>query len=395
MLLAAVVLLIAVTVLFTFSIRDKDMPPPEPVSPTRHLEERKAAIYENLRDLQFEYRVGKLSDADYQQTKLGLQKELAGVLAEIEKVTASGKLGSARRRSNGRESQARNVCPHCGAKFPKPMKFCGECGKAMRHESCALSLASDSALPALPRDRRHGDQRHHRQAASRRSTVNLVQPGADGMQTLASRRNPIPTGSSVSIKSFRRRPHCSRRLQGRPVHPGAAARTPTTGIQFEIYESPPSRRKAIRWQHMIMIEPSADPLEISETFLIRKRYQHHVSGSSKGRSSSICPRRAGDTVQVSVTPPTAMPIQRPAGEDRAGPASFKIDYPVEARRDAFRCALHAARTETFSAKIVPGDRPTLVVTPNPVTCRATASRIRRGAGRASSGAHLRRDGALL
>ena len=80
MLLAAAVLLIAVTVLFTFSIRDKDMPAPEPLSPTRHLDERRAAIYENLRDLQFEYRVGKLSDADYQQTKVGLQKELAGVL---------------------------------------------------------------------------------------------------------------------------------------------------------------------------------------------------------------------------------------------------------------------------------------------------------------------------
>jgi len=23
------------------------------------------------------------------------------------------------------------VCPHCGAKFARAMKFCGECGKAM------------------------------------------------------------------------------------------------------------------------------------------------------------------------------------------------------------------------------------------------------------------------
>jgi uncharacterized OB-fold protein len=23
-------------------------------------------------------------------------------------------------------------CPHCGAKFPQPLKFCGECGKAMK-----------------------------------------------------------------------------------------------------------------------------------------------------------------------------------------------------------------------------------------------------------------------
>ncbi len=26
-------------------------------------------------------------------------------------------------------------CPHCGAKFDKPMKFCGECGKSMTGEA--------------------------------------------------------------------------------------------------------------------------------------------------------------------------------------------------------------------------------------------------------------------
>jgi hypothetical protein len=125
MLIAAAVLLIVVTVFFTFSVRAKDMPAPEPVSPTRHLDERRAAIYENLRDLQFEYRVGKLSDADYQQTKVGLQKELAGVLAEIEKVKSGVQPAAAP------VSPPANVCPHCNAKFAKPMKFCGECGKAM------------------------------------------------------------------------------------------------------------------------------------------------------------------------------------------------------------------------------------------------------------------------
>ena len=95
----AVVILLAVTLLYTLFIRAKDIPPPDPVSPTQHLDERKATIYENLRDLQFEYRVGKLSDADYAQTKLALQKELAVVIAEIEKVqpkpaAAAGKKGS-------------------------------------------------------------------------------------------------------------------------------------------------------------------------------------------------------------------------------------------------------------------------------------------------------------
>jgi hypothetical protein len=126
MLLAAAILLIAVTVLFTFSIRAKDVPAPEPLSPTRHLDERRAAIYENLRDLQFEYRVGKLSDADYQQTKIGLQKELAGVLAEIEKVTSGGPVKPA-----VAMPKPGTVCPHCHATFPQPLKFCGECGKEM------------------------------------------------------------------------------------------------------------------------------------------------------------------------------------------------------------------------------------------------------------------------
>src|SRR5712671_4716391 len=85
---AASILTIGVLV-FILSVRTKDLPEPEPVSPFQHLDERKAAIYENLRDLQFEFRVGKLSDQDYQQTKQDLQKELAGVLAEIDRLKQS------------------------------------------------------------------------------------------------------------------------------------------------------------------------------------------------------------------------------------------------------------------------------------------------------------------
>jgi hypothetical protein len=128
-LISVVVLVIAVTLFFTLTIRAKDLPPPDPVSPTQYLEDRKAQIYENLRDLQFEYRVGKLSDDDYQQTKLGLQKELAGVLGEIEKV-GTGQVQAVPAQAPPEKVPA-NVCPHCNAQFPKPMKFCGECGKAM------------------------------------------------------------------------------------------------------------------------------------------------------------------------------------------------------------------------------------------------------------------------
>ncbi len=130
MLASSVIVVVAATVFFTLFVRVKDIPAPEPVSPTRHLEERKAAIYENLRDLQFEYRVGKLSDADYQQSKVGLQKELAGVIGEIENFSAASAV-KPKPAVKSKAPAAAITCPHCGAKFPKPMKFCGECGKAM------------------------------------------------------------------------------------------------------------------------------------------------------------------------------------------------------------------------------------------------------------------------
>ena len=88
MIIALACLIAVGVIVFILSVRSKDLPAPEPVSPFQHLDERKAAIYENLRDLQFEYRVGKLSDQDYQQTKLDLQRELAGVMAEIDRVKA-------------------------------------------------------------------------------------------------------------------------------------------------------------------------------------------------------------------------------------------------------------------------------------------------------------------
>ena len=51
-----------------------------------YLRERKDAVYENLRDLNFEYNAGKLPDADYQSLKASLEDEAAMLLAEIDRL---------------------------------------------------------------------------------------------------------------------------------------------------------------------------------------------------------------------------------------------------------------------------------------------------------------------
>ncbi len=51
------------------------------------LMERRDFIYDNLRDLKFEYRAGKYSEGDYETMKNTLENEAAVVLTEIEQVT--------------------------------------------------------------------------------------------------------------------------------------------------------------------------------------------------------------------------------------------------------------------------------------------------------------------
>lgn len=139
MIIAFAIALALAALAFTLFVRAKDIPDPIPVSPIQHLEDRKQAIYGNLRDLQFEYRLGKLSDEDYQQTKQALQRELATVLAETEELIK--KLGLTPTRVPAKQTtaaaapatprRAGTSCPHCGASFPQALKYCGECGRAI------------------------------------------------------------------------------------------------------------------------------------------------------------------------------------------------------------------------------------------------------------------------
>jgi hypothetical protein len=58
-----------------------------------YLRERKDAIYDNLRDLNFEYLAGKYPEQDYTEQRTGLEDEAARVLAEIDRLTARGEVG--------------------------------------------------------------------------------------------------------------------------------------------------------------------------------------------------------------------------------------------------------------------------------------------------------------
>ena len=64
-----------------------------------YLGERKEATYENLRDLNFEYKAGKLSEEDYTMQRAALEDEAAAILAEMESIDTANR---GRRPAGGR-----------------------------------------------------------------------------------------------------------------------------------------------------------------------------------------------------------------------------------------------------------------------------------------------------
>jgi hypothetical protein len=193
-------------------------------------------------------------------------------------------------------------------------------------------------------------------------TISLVQPGANGMQTLASSTSDASGKFSIDHDVPPPPALLQADYKGVTYTQVQPPGQPTTGIQFQIYESAAKPPEGFQMAHLIMIEPSASALEISETFLIRNDSTTTFEDSSKGTAQFYPPKAAGDTVKVSVTPPTQMTINRTA--EKAGKSgSFKIDYPARPGETRFDMHYTLPASDTFSGKVIDGERPTTVVTP--------------------------------
>jgi hypothetical protein len=112
----------------------------------KHLENRRHVLYDNLKDLQFEYHQGKLTDEDYQSLKQKFLYDLAGIMDSIERIGPSpeGKAGPRRKIEprivpGGSESAlprphapaGQTVCPACKSSNPSGNRFCGQCGQSL------------------------------------------------------------------------------------------------------------------------------------------------------------------------------------------------------------------------------------------------------------------------
>jgi DNA-directed RNA polymerase subunit M/transcription elongation factor TFIIS len=111
---------------------------PVDVTMAMHLKRRRLVVYENLQDLEFEYKSGKIAAQDYEGLRTNYRAEAAGLMAaslEAESADAADTLIErevATRRAERRQKAPEDyTCPKCGFENPLPVKFCGECGAAL------------------------------------------------------------------------------------------------------------------------------------------------------------------------------------------------------------------------------------------------------------------------
>ena len=253
------------------------------MSPTQHLDERKATIYENLRDLQFEYRLGKLSDEDYAKTKLALQKELAVVVAEIEKDAAQAARPRPARRGRDESAGGSLRCSRC---------------RCWRWTAWWSTRQRDKPQSGV--------------------AINLVQPSQNGMVQLGN----TTTDAQGQFKIDKQIPPGPGLLQAtyqgttynQIITPGMS----TTGVQLKVYDSTKKAGIARTMEHLILLEPGADRLRISETFVLGNDSNLTYNDPAKGSIQFFLPPATDGNAQVIITAPGGMPIPRPALKTRHG-----------------------------------------------------------------------------
>ena len=106
------------------------------ITPQVHLEQQRHIIYDNIKDLEFEYQAGKLSEEDYRRTRGDYLTEAGGLMAKEMELPGerspksgmpSGPPAMGKSPPPQREG-GRQACSQCGFVNPPKMKFCGECG---------------------------------------------------------------------------------------------------------------------------------------------------------------------------------------------------------------------------------------------------------------------------
>ncbi len=195
--------------------------------------------------------------------------------------------------------------------------------------------------------------------------INLVQPGANGMQALGQTKSGADGSFNIDVNI----PPGPALLQStyagvtytQAIPPG----TPTTGVRVNVFEATAEAPADMTTQHLILIEPSATSLHISETFFTKNNSTTTYQDTANGSLRLYLPEGVPADLKVSIDS-TGVPIQRPVEKGKQS-GQYKINYPLKPGETRFDLEYSLPASATFSGKVFSTEPATKLVTPGTVT----------------------------
>ncbi len=89
------------------------------------LEERKDVIYAAIKEIEFDFQMGKLSEDDFNELRQQYKDEAIGLLKEIDKAQPGGVKTAGKKSA---KTQSARFCWNCGEPHKTGDKFCSDCG---------------------------------------------------------------------------------------------------------------------------------------------------------------------------------------------------------------------------------------------------------------------------
>ena len=142
--------------------------------------------------------------------------------------------------------------------------------------------------------------------------ITLVQPGANGMQQLGMATSGadgkfkidaiIPPGPGLVQATY------SGVTYNKIITPGM----PTNGVEVQVFDSAKTANIAKAAEHLMLIEPTADQIKISETFVFLNETTTTFNDPARGSARFFIPAASMDNARVVINGPGGMPITRPA-----------------------------------------------------------------------------------
>ena len=144
--------------------------------------------------------------------------------------------------------------------------------------------------------------------------------------------------------------------------------TPTSGLQLEVFDSSNQPGRARLAQHMVLLEPTGQQLNVSEVFFFSNDGNLSYHDPANGTLRFFVPAAAKDSVKVMAQAPGGMPVER-ASEPAGPPDVYKLNFaikPGETRIDV-AYAMPFTSPGIFSGRLFARGVPTRLAAPAGVT----------------------------